>query len=287
LSLLEFITKRKAKPAWIYRAEGVIWRVVPTNAEVFVGEDRNLETKAVSFFCINQKTGEVLWKGISFDERWWIGIEAVCSDRVLLHGFSKPDMPDHKRILALDLFTGRTVWSNDDMRFVLAGGDSVFASKDTVNGRMIFELDLQTGSVLRSLENDHEVLNAAKARMEILPNDEPEFPTPMGESFAGDEQTLSLVHRNCRSDDVVGPIEIVGRNDLIFFSCHEKGNMDGGLENVLKIVDRSNGDLIFAETLDHNLHNTVPDSFFLQGNMFYFVKDRSFLTALSIEDLKK
>jgi outer membrane protein assembly factor BamB len=267
--------------------EGVVWRVVPTNAGVFVGEDRNLKTKQVSFFCINQTTGEVLWKEISFDERWWIGIEAVCSDRVLLHGFSKPDMPDHKKILALDLFTGRTVWSNDDMRFILAVEDSVFASKDTANGRMIFELNLQTGSILRSLENDHEVLNAAKARMEMLLNDEPEFPMPMNESFAQDEPTFSLVHRHCRSDDTVAPIEIVDRNNLIFCSYHEKSNMDGGLKNVLKIVDRSDGELMFAETLDHNLQNTVPDSFFLQGNMLYFVKDRSSLTALSIDDLKR
>jgi len=287
LSIREFITRKKVQPAWVYRAEGVVWRVVSTNAEVFVGEDRNLETKLVSFFCVNQTTGEVLWEGISLDERWWVGIEAIHSDWVFLHGFSKPDMPDHKKIFALDLFTGRTVWSNDEMRFILATEDSVFASKDTVSGRMIVELNLRTGSILRSLENEHEVLNHAKARMEILANDQSDFPAPMGESLAMDQPTIAFVHNHCRSDNVVGPVEVVDKNNFLFFSYHEKSSENGRIKNTLKVVDQNNGELVFAETLDQNLQNTAPDSFFLQGNMLYFVKDRSSLIAVSIEDLKR
>jgi len=253
---------------------------------MFVGEDRSIQKKQVSFFCVNQMTGEVLWKGISFDERWWIGIEAVHSDRVFLHGFAKPDMPDHKKILALDLFTGRVVWSNDDMRFIFATEDSVFASKDTINGRMSFELNLRTGSVLCSLENEHEVLNHAKMHMHILANDEPEFPVPIGESSAIDEPTIALVHKHCGGDDVVGSVEVVDKNNFLLFSYHEKGGMDGRLTRRLKVVDQNSAKLLFAETLDQSLQNTVPDAFFLQGNMLYFVKDRSSLTAVNISNLR-
>lgn len=279
--------KKRVQPAWAYRADGVVWRVVPTGAGVFVGEDRNLQEKQVSFFCVNQMTGEVLWKGISFDERWWIGIEAVHSDRVFLHGFSKPDMPDHKRILALELFTGRTAWSNDDMRFILAAEDTVFASKDTFNGRMFFELNLRTGSILRSLENDPEVLNAAKSRMQIMTNDEVDFPFPLGESLLMNELKISLVYKHCQRDDVVGSIEVVDRDSFLFFTYHEKGDLEDRLRNTLKIIDQNDGDLVFAETLNESLQSPVPDSFFLQGNMIYFVKERSSLTAVNIDDLKR
>jgi outer membrane protein assembly factor BamB len=278
--------KREGRPTWVYKTDGVVWRLVPTDAGMFVGEDRNIQKKQVSFFCINRMTGEALWKGISFDERWWIGIEAVHSDRVFLHGFSKPDMPGHKKILALDLFTGHVVWSNDDMQFIFATEDSVFASKDTINGRMSFELNLRTGSVLRPLENEHEVLNHAKMRMHIPANDEPEFPVPMGESSAMDEPAITLVHRHCGGDDVVGPVEVVDKNDILLLSYHKKSDMDGRLMHRLKVINRNTGELLFAETLDQNLPNTVPDSFFLQGKMLYFVKDRSSLTAVNIDDLK-
>jgi outer membrane protein assembly factor BamB len=275
------------QPAWVYRADGVVWRVVPTGAGVFVGEDRNLQEKQVSFFCVNQMTGEVLWKGISFDERWWIGIEAVHSDRVFLHGFSKPDMPDHKKILALELLTGRTAWSNEDMRFILAVEESVFASKDTINGRMIFELNLRTGSMLHSLGDHPEVLNAAKSRLQVMANDGAEFPFPLGESLLMNEPKIALVYKHCRRDDVVGSIEVVDKDNFLFFGYHEKGNMGGRLRHTLKIIDQNNGDLLFAETLNQSLQNAVPDSFFLQGNMIYFVKERSSLTGVNIDDLKR
>ena len=274
-------------PAWVYRADGVVWRVLPTEAGVFVGEERDLQEKQVSFFCVDRMTGEVLWRGISFDEGWWIGIEAVGSDRVFLHGFLKPDMPEHKKIFALDLFTGRTVWSNDDMRFILATEGSVFASKSTTNGQLTFELDLRTGSVLRSLENEYEVLNHAKSRMQILASIETEFPVRLGESLFPGEPAIALVGRHCRSDTVVGPVEVVEKNDLLFFSYHERTGLDGGLTNTLKVVDRHDGELLLAETLNQNLQTTVPDSFFLQGTMLYFVKERSTLTAVNINGLKK
>jgi TolB-like protein len=80
---------------------------------------------------------------------------------------------------------------------------------------------------------------------------------------------------------------VVDKDNLLFFGYHEKGNMGGRLRNTLKIIDQNNGDLILAETLNESLQNAVPDSFFLQGNMIYFVKERSSLTAVNIDDLKR
>lgn len=277
----------KVQPAWVYRADGVVWRAVPTDAGVFVGEDRNPETRQVSFFCVNRTTGEVLWEGISLDEQWWIGIEAVHRDRILLHGYSRPDMPDHQRILALDLFTGRCMWTNDDMRYILAAEDSLFASKDTLSGRTIFELSLRTGSVLRSLEDDPEALRMARSHMQAQGREEPEFPLRLGGYYGIDESAVVVVHKHCQSDDLVGLPEVIDRDNLVFFSYYEKGDTDGRLRNVLKVVDQNVGELVFAETLGQHLLNTVPDSFFLQGNMLYFVKDRSSLTAVNIDDLKR
>jgi hypothetical protein len=42
---------------------------------------------------------------------------------------------------------------------------------------------------------------------------------------------------------------------------------------------------VLAETLEQNLRGVVPDSFFVQDNMLYFVKNRSWLTAVDLRTL--
>jgi len=291
VKILEIVKRRTAEQAWVYRAKGVVWRVVPTSSGVLVGEDRKLDTKRTTFFCLNKTTGEVLWDGISFDEHWWIGIEAAHKDLVFLHGFSKPDMPDHLKIIALDVLTGRILWSSDDLRFILAVDDSIFASRDTISGRMIHELDLRTGAALRSWENDSEALRLAKFRLRSMTDHEYEFPAPLKEHPVTDEPASSLIYNYCKREDVVGPIEALEREDFLFFSYHERlspiNSVEGHLRNQLNVVDMKDVNLVFSETLNRNVPAVVPDSFFVDSERLYFVKDRSSLTALNISKLKR
>ena len=88
MSLFGFLKDQKLKPTWEYKVDGLIWRVIPAESGKIVGEVRNVTKKATSFFCLNQMTGEVFWEDLKFGERWWIGIEAIHKDVILLHGFA-------------------------------------------------------------------------------------------------------------------------------------------------------------------------------------------------------
>src|SRR5450759_102613 len=110
MNISSLFQKKQLKPAWSYTTEGVLWRLLFSETNFIVGEDRDTEKKEVSFFCLNASNGDVLWKDISFAEPWWIGIEGIVHGKVFLHGFKKPDMPEHGRIIAVDLGTGRELW---------------------------------------------------------------------------------------------------------------------------------------------------------------------------------
>ena len=283
-SSVSFLRKRiKVEPAWVYRAKGLVWRVVSAGTSMLVGEDRSPEDKRVTFFGLNRITGEVLWENVSFDEPWWISIEATCGDRVFLHGFARPDMPDHQRILALDLPTGRVAWSKDDMRYVSTAGDSVFTSKDTVTGRLIFELHRQTGETVQTWDNDAAGIRAAQSRAASSPEEGPEFPVPLTDVLSTD-QRLGPVQKLSQDDRVVGQIEVILKGNLCMFSYHEK-NAAGLLRNILGVVHGGSGERVFSETLSENVQSVVPDSFFLQGGILYFVRERSWLTAVNIAGL--
>ncbi len=279
---MRLLTKRrKLEPAWVYQARGMVWRVFPAGEDMFVGEDRDVETKHVSFFCLNRANGKVLWEDVSFDEAWWISIEAVHRDRVFLHGFTRPDMPDHRRIIALDLPTGRVAWSRDDVRYLLAAEDSVFASRDTMSGWIIDELDLRTGLTLRSRENDAAAVQAARSQVQALAQTGPEFPTALSE-MPETEEGLDAARKVSRNENIVGPIDVLVKGRLCIFSCHERKGGGGLLKHTLHVVDSRDGEDLFVETLNDDVQSPVPDSFFVQDEMLYFVRDRSRLTAIAI-----
>ncbi len=105
---------KKLEPAWEYKTKGILWRLLPSRDGYIVLEDRDVETKTVSFACIRASSGEICWDDVQFDERWWVNVEAIHEDVVLFHEYATPDMPDHKKITVVDLNNGRTLWSNDE-----------------------------------------------------------------------------------------------------------------------------------------------------------------------------
>src|ERR1041385_7071151 len=143
----------QVKVAWLFKAKGMIWRLLPTTDGYFVGEDRTLDNKKTTFFCIDQKSGEVRWQNVSFGEDWWISLEVIHDDIVFLHEYAVPSMPEHKKIFALSLPTGKLLWSNDTLKFEFVAGEHVYASRETFEARIFFELDVGTGAVLRSEES--------------------------------------------------------------------------------------------------------------------------------------
>lgn len=287
LPFQDFFRKRGGATAWVYKTEGVVWRLVPTEAGVFVGEDRLLHEKRVSFFCLDRATGSVAWERVTVGEKWWVGIEAVHRDRVFLHGFSQPDIPDRKGIVALDLTTGRPAWSNMELRYLLAADESVFASKDTFAGRVVHELDFRTGSTLRTWENDPEEMKTAVLNTQGITNTGVLFPSPFDERNFPEEVAHKLVHKYCPPGTVVGAIDLLEYEDMYFYSYHEKEDQHGRLQHLLRVADKRTGSALFSESLDRNLRSATPDSFFVQDRMLYFVKDRSLLTAVAIQRLKR
>ena len=285
---LRVFDRKVALPTWRYRTSGTIWRLLPGGPGVFVGEVRNLEAKQTSFFCVSRQTGEVLWEGVRFEEQWWIGIEAIHVDRVFFHGFSTPDMPHHKGIIVVDLFSGRVVWNNPDLRFILCVEDSLFASGDTTDGGVLLGLNYRTGELVQTCSG--EVLETARTSLRARGAETPEFPAPLEAFDQADERAVTLAHKHCIMDDVVGRVEALKKADLLVFSYHERSNsrsLDGHLKNILKVLDLESGDLIFTEILNKSATSATPDSFFVLDGMLYFVKDLSSLTAVSIDELNR
>ena len=285
MKISSLFQQKQLKPAWSYTTSGILWRLLFSQSNFILGEDRDTEKKEVSFFCLNATNGDLLWKHNVFGEAWWIGIEGVVHDKVFLHGFRKPDMPEHGKIIAVDLGTGKELWRNNEYAFLYATRDRVLGFRDLFERRIYCELDAATGEFLQELreppEDTYEKKELSRGRNDFL------FP----ESLHHDDSEYPIVNpvvlKYCAGETLRGSVEYVRVGGKAVFNYHafqshdQEKNIED-LQNKLCIVDESNGRQLFADVINSSTPSPVPESFFIDDATMYYVKEKHTLIALPL-----
>lgn len=240
---------------------------------VIIGEDRNTETKTVTFFCLDAATGKPNWQKKNFGEQWWIGLDAVKENRLYLHGFKKPDMPEHKNITAVDLATGEIVWNNTDCTFLALQTPFVYGYKDLFERRVYYRLDDRTGVLLEELSAlpDGVDVNLQYERTDFT------FPQPVTEqtsdAWAIASDTTGLHSAEC-----------IEREKFIILNTYAQNKPPAeGLKNTLSVIDTTTKKKVYSDVLNESTSYPVPDSFFADGGRVYYIKERKTFVAVDLE----
>jgi hypothetical protein len=252
---------------------------------MLLGECRDPENKVASFFCLEMASGKVLWRDLRLDEPWWVGIEAVQKNVVLLHAFAKPDMPEHKGIRAFDVASGAQLWRNDDAAYWFGYGDRVIAYRDFFERRVGYEIDLQSGRLLKTHEGTLDELHELRRHAaEDLSHSEVMLP----EIFVEDSEPAlaALIGKETKGKEISGRVEYICHQDVLMFNFHvqmrDRFGESPKLENNLIVYRLTNKKRVFAEVIGRDLAGYVPDSFFVKHPFVVFIKDRKILTALQV-----
>ena len=277
--------RKKLEPEWEFEAKGFLWRLVPSSNGYFVGEDRNVDAKTTSFFCLDQESGVVRWKDVQFDERWWIGIEEVHEDILFLHEYATPDLPEHKKIYAISLITGTMMWMNDTVKFLFAHEERVYASKDSYDRRNFFEVDIHNGTVVRDLDAEYvQVLREIAVAKKV---EQVEFPVPFGVQNISNSQIKKGIDKATSHARDVREIEYLHKNQTLAVGYYDNVSTkptEQLLEQRLVIVEEEKSRVLLNEVLATHATMTVPDSFFGKGDYLYYIKDRKLLKAVRLND---
>lgn len=271
---------------WTYDTKGILWRLMISEMGFILGEDRNPEHKEAAFFCLNADNGDVLWEERRFEESWWIGVEAVVRDRVYMHGFKKPDSPQHYKIFAVDLGTGKELWRNEEYSFLYATPDKVVVFKEMFERRHLFELDAATG--VRLGETNETSESILLHRMENCGQTDFLFPEPLLETHERYNAVHPTIRQHCPLENLRGNIEFACAFGKIIASFHTviPGSVTAGreeLKNQLSIIDEFKQSVVFSEVLNASTPAAVPDSFFIDGSMLFCVKERRTLIAINLQ----
>lgn len=271
-------------PAWTYTGDGLLWLLRFSPAGRIVGEVRHPAEKTVRYFCLDERSGAPLWENRGFDEPWWIGVEDVTADRLFLHRFRKPDMPQHLGILALDIETGALLWENPDFTFLFVRNDTIYAARQGFEAMKYYALDAVDGSVQRELGTDTAQINALRTEINAIDWFAGyAYPESLPNSHPAHGEADRLLRAQVRQEALRGPVDVLLTPELLAASWHETLAAAGGgsatLSQRFAAWRRRDGALAFETELGRGMSAPGPDSFFTKDGQLFYIRDGITLTA--------
>ncbi len=250
-------------PAWTYSTRGVLWRLQTESPDFLVGEERDLDAKKVSFFCLDRASGVPRWEGFVPEKGWWSGIEAVAGGLVLLHGFASPDMPLHGGLTAVDLASGSIVWDRPDVRFLRVEPGAVIVAKQGCVEGAVERLALEGG------------------RGEGLAV---ELPRPFAESEIAHPRLLAAVRKALPGG--AGSVVLMQDDDACVLSFFEaragEGTGEERYRSSLVVLSGPEWKEIYSAVIQKSAATAGGEPFFCQKGVLYFVQERSTLVAVPL-----
>lgn len=259
-----------------------IWRILPTDNNKVVLEERETNTKEVFFSCIEIESGKKIFKNYQLDEKNWIGIESIYNDIIYFHSYGKPDMPAHKSIIALDFRSQSIIWQNDNYVFSFVYADKVYCYQQRFESKVFFALDYLTGNVIEDFGNDVSVINQIKEQYDAKFWEQNYFfPEYFNRSGQAEKDYQKYLQKLLTDKVIKGEVSYLVISDLLMYNYHEV-NKTNTLNNEFVVIDLNKNKTLLKETLDKNLVNLMPESFFVKDNFLFLIVDKTKLLIYKI-----
>jgi hypothetical protein len=182
---------------------------------------------------------------------------------LLVHNYQSENGPAHKGLLAIDGVSGQTLWSNYTLAFdhLCVNGSVVYNTQ--ILPKRLSLADIKTGAILRSYQPviDTEANNQIGAA-QLLPV-----------QFLS---TLALPVKACGNT-----VHYMEYNSYRIVSLHTF--LAEQLEQHLYIVD-TNGSVVYQDLLQSDIQKLQPEAFVLHKYRLIYLKNRSELIVLNLQN---
>lgn len=260
-----------------------IWRILPTSNNKVIIEEREIETKEVFFSCLEINSGKKIFNGFQFDEKNWIGIESIYKDKIFFHAYHKPDMPLHKGIIAFDILSQTILWQNDNFVFAFVFDDKVYCFQQRFESRVFFALDYLTGSVVYDFGADAAKLQQLREEADNeFEKQNYLFPEYFNRNDFVNEEFQKYLKQILTDNVIKGDISFLRINDLLMYNYH-RVSKNNTFNNIFVTFDLNKNKTLLKETLDKNLVNLMPESFFVKDNFLFLITDKTKLFVYQIK----
>jgi len=257
--------ERKLEFNFSHVFNGIVWNsVVSEDGSVLVFEIRDNQRKQVSFAALNVKDNSWLWQNKMSEEMWWVNLNGVSSDRILLTMYTETNNPDKKGILVYDLSTFTLCWWNNDFSLTAVSNGFVYGMSSTYGSREIV-LEIQTGKEVKGGDSE------PAGNVNVL---RPQHYHEGSEYF----KTVKIFLEKKLNLQAIASLEYLEYDGLIFISFYTQSE---GLANDL-IVLSTMGNIVLNEKMSDHLKGIGWDTFFILSRCVFFVRNKVELVSYKI-----
>jgi hypothetical protein len=248
-----------------------IWRLLLNSQGHLLVEERDTQKHEVFFQCFDIHSGKQLLKNLSFEEKFWIGIDGFEDDTIFFHGYVKPDMPWHKGITAYSVSEKKVIWNNPEITYSFLHQGKIYSSRRLFESAEYYTVDPKTGQIIEELGEDAESFNILKQTF-YNSRDYSDYKFPVFYSpGVYDSIFVDGLHL---PDDTLREVEIIDHgNGLIFTSREADGK--GRTNQKLNVIDNESQKVVFSDVINKNEENRSLDSFFVYSGYLIVVKNKT------------
>ncbi len=284
--MISSFRRSSLSPSWTLETRThneIIWRLLISPSGVLVGEERDIEAKTASLFAIDLLAGKTLWRHVTLDEPWWFASEKATEETLFLQTYRKPDLPEPKGIIAIDLKTGNVRWQQHEFSLFRIDRDKVFATRLGFSRRDYLSLDPRTGGIVEELGDTAPALKQLN-----VSSTEPDTNTLNSNPLRSNDPACEMFYAVVDPTDIRGPVEYLEFKDYNMYCYHARvrGGADAMLQNMLTnelvVLGRKSGKVIFRETLHRETPFPLPDNFFVTHDTLIYVKEKRELVGVKL-----
>jgi len=262
------------KKIYSYKDKNQIWRILISNSDKLVLETRNINTKEVFYHCFKLDTGKKIFSGLQLEEKYWLGIEAVYNDIIFFHKFPKPDLPNHREIIAFDINVQKVLWSNKETAFLFIYNNKVYVFNQGFEERFFYTFNIMTGELLDNLGSDFQTINKLKLLADEQNNWEYYIYPKIFHKGEVDIAIERLILKQINNIDIVGEVEYNVYQNILFFNYHIRLT-DNTYVNKFIAKDLNNGKVLIAEVLNKEAKSLLTDSFFVYKDLLFLLIEKN------------
>ena len=237
--------------------------------DILLIETRDQTKFEVQFSALDFKRNQFVWKGLTLKEKWWIGLTAANENTVLLHTYVNKGNPNHKNLLALDIFSGKVRWEVEEFSF-FDWDDSEIFGHSTKGELTQATIDIESGTLRESVWPTR----PAKPDVDSV------RPVRYLEGTPYFETVKEFMEKRTDYHPIRG-VEYLEWNDFIAISFY--ADEEGNLANYL-IVFSTDGEVLLEVKLGEKLSGLGTDTFFILSGCLFLIKNKTELVAYTFYD---
>jgi len=250
--------------------QGTIWNTLALpKSEILIVEVRDDQNFQVQFSALNFRDSKFLWEGIKLKERWWIGLTAANENTVLFHTYVNQGNPDHKNLIAYDIFRRNVRWEIEEFSFFDWDDTEIWGYR-TQNELTQATIDIERGTLLEK------AWTAKRSEVSVDSN----RPVQYVEGMPHFETVKMFIQQKTTYQPIRGA-EYLEWKDWIMVSLYTEE--ESSLANYLLVFSRE-GEVLLEVKLGEKLTALGTDTFFMLSGCLFLVKNKSELVAYTFYD---